>query len=175
MTMLTLFLEYYSNNTMDNIGWLNNMSEVIPELYDRNFGWFVQKFYYKPSFGRKRLDLSSMKFHVINKHSKNSLKVYIAITQLIPHNKDKDFKLDYISDEEIPYVRMVPLINFVKNKETLHSKHNVKEIIERLLLPGKNSSINRWNYSPFIRILEYMEDKDTFYYNPSMEAIMNWM
>ncbi|RIB20213.1 hypothetical protein C2G38_1214004 [Gigaspora rosea] len=90
VTMLTLFLEYYSNNAMYNIGWMNVVSEVIPELYDRNFGWYIQEFYYKPCF---------------------------AITQLIPHNKDKYFRLEYISDEEIPHVRMVPLIDFVKIKK----------------------------------------------------------
>ncbi|KAF0524711.1 myb-like transcription factor [Gigaspora margarita] len=95
-TMLTLFLEYYSNNAMDNIGWLNVVSEVIPELYDRNYWWYVQEFYYKPCFGRKRLDMSSMMFHEIKKHSENSLKVYMPITQLIPHNKDRNFKLEYI-------------------------------------------------------------------------------
>ncbi|CAG8521829.1 26285_t:CDS:10 [Gigaspora margarita] len=141
VTMLTLFLEYYSNNAMDNIGWLNIVSEVIPELYYRNFGWYIQEFYYKPCFGRRRLDLSSMMFHKIEKFSDNSLEVYIAITQLIPHNKDKDFKLEHISDDEIPYIRMVPLINFVKNKESSHPKDKFKEIIEGLFLPGKRSSI----------------------------------
>ncbi|CAG8827939.1 9671_t:CDS:2, partial [Gigaspora margarita] len=175
VTMLTLFLEYYSNNAMDNIGWMKVVSEVIPELYDRNFDWYIQEFYFKPCFGRKRLDLSSMMFHEINKHSENSLKIYIAITQLIPHNKDKDFKLEYISDEEIPYIRMVPLINFVKNKETLHPIDKVKETIESLFLPGKYSSIKKRNYSPFIRILEFMVNEDAFFSNPSMEAIMNWM
>ncbi|CAG8826939.1 27971_t:CDS:2, partial [Gigaspora margarita] len=99
VTMLTLFLEYYSNNAIDNIGWMNAVPEIIPELYDRNFGWYFQEFYYKPCFGRKRLDLSSMMFHEIKKLSDNSLKVYMPIMQLIPHKKDKDFILEPISIE----------------------------------------------------------------------------
>ncbi|CAG8573988.1 18465_t:CDS:2, partial [Dentiscutata erythropus] len=173
VTLLTFFLEYYSNNAMENIGWMNVVSEIISELYDRKFGWYAQEFYYKPCFGRKELDLSSMKFHKIEKHSENSLKVYIPITQLIPHQKE--FELVKISDDEIPYIRMVPMIDFSTNREFLDPKDKVKQTLSRLFLPGKCSSIKKENYSPFIRILHYMEDTDQFYNNPSMEAVMNWM
>ncbi|CAG8799318.1 7012_t:CDS:2, partial [Racocetra persica] len=35
-TMLALFLEYYSNNVLENIGWMNTVVDIIPELYKSN-------------------------------------------------------------------------------------------------------------------------------------------
>ncbi|CAG8543875.1 16512_t:CDS:2, partial [Racocetra persica] len=32
-TMLKLLLEYYSNNAINNIGWMNTVVDIIPELY----------------------------------------------------------------------------------------------------------------------------------------------
>ncbi|CAG8849435.1 18805_t:CDS:2, partial [Gigaspora margarita] len=126
---------------------------------------------------RKRPVLSSMKFYEITRHSTNFLKVYIPIAQLIPHNRNN---LISISDDELPNIRMIPLMAFIMNKETLRPKDNVKgiilklkKIIVRLLLLGKYSSISWKNYSPFIQILKYIDDEDAFYSNPSMEAIMN--
>ncbi|CAG8856502.1 20644_t:CDS:1, partial [Gigaspora margarita] len=85
-------------------------------------------------------------------------------------------------NDELPNIRMISLMAFIMNKETLHPKDKVKriilklkEIIVRLLLLGKYSSISWKNYRPFIQILKYLDDKDTFYSNPSMEAIMNWI
>ncbi|CAG8855015.1 11405_t:CDS:1, partial [Gigaspora margarita] len=85
-------------------------------------------------------------------------------------------------NDELPNIRMISLMAFIMNKETLRPKDKVKriilklkEIIVRLLLPGKYSSILWKNYRPFIQILKYLDDKDAFYSNPSMEAIMNWI
>ncbi|CAG8746467.1 206_t:CDS:2, partial [Cetraspora pellucida] len=154
-TILTFFLEYYSNNAMDNIGWMNAVSEIISLLYEKN------------------LDLSSFKLHEIKKNSKNSLKVYIPITQLIP--RDTKLGLKYISDDEIPYIRMVPFIDFAINKKTLDPMDYFQKAITKFLLPGKYSSFETKNYSPFIRLLINMDVDDTFYDNPSMEAVMNWV
>ncbi|CAG8491569.1 18189_t:CDS:2 [Cetraspora pellucida] len=165
--------EYYSTNAMDNIGWMKVVSEVIPVLYEKELDWYAQEFLYKPCFGNKPLDLSSFKFHEVKKSSENSLKVYIPITQLIP--RDTNLVLKSISDDEIPYIRMVPLINFATNKETQDPMDETKKVIIRLFLPGKYSSIELKDYSPFIRLLMKMDADDAFYDNPSMEAVMNWM
>ncbi|CAG8615498.1 21574_t:CDS:2 [Cetraspora pellucida] len=165
--------QYYSTNAMDNIGWMNVVSEVIPVLYEKELDWYAQEFLYKPCFGNKMLDLSSFKFHKVKKSSENSLKVYIPITQLIP--RDTNLELNHISDDEIPYIRMVPLINFATNKETQDPMDETKMVITRLFLPGKYSSIELKDYSPFIRLLMKMDADDAFYDNPSMEAVMNWM
>ncbi|CAG8663700.1 10082_t:CDS:2, partial [Cetraspora pellucida] len=171
MTMLTCFLEYYLNNAMDNIGWMNVVSEIIPLLYEKNLDWYAQEFLYRPCFGNKMLDLSSFKFHEIKKNSENSLKVYIPITQLIP--RDTDLVLKDISDDEIPYIRMVPFIDFATNKKTLDPMDYVEKAITNLFLPGKYSSFETKNYSPFIRLLIKMDLDNAFYDNPSMEAVMN--
>ncbi|CAG8702522.1 25199_t:CDS:10, partial [Gigaspora margarita] len=152
VTMLILFLEYYSNNAMDNIEWMNMVSEIIPELYERKYGLYTQELFYKPCFGNKRLDLSSFKFYEIKKRSEDTLKVFIPITQLIP--RDNDLNFINISDDEIPLIRM---------------------IITKLFLPGKFSTNKNEDYSPFIRIIKLVKQGDPFYENPSMEAITNMM
>ncbi|CAG8729064.1 6704_t:CDS:2 [Dentiscutata erythropus] len=156
-TMLILFLEYYSNNAMDNIGWMNVVSEIIPELYERKYG----------------LDMSSFKFYEIKKHSEDFLKVFIPITQLIP--RDANLNLINISDNEIPYIRMVPLTDFTTNKENQSTPSNFKKIITKLFLPRKFSSTKNEDYSPFIRIIKLAKKDDPFYENPSMEATTNMM
>ncbi|CAG8673784.1 17157_t:CDS:2, partial [Racocetra persica] len=173
MTILTFFLEYYSNNSMDNIGWMNVVSEIIPLLYEKKLDWYAQEFLYKPCFGNKELDLSSLKFHAVKKSSENSLKVYIPITQLIP--RGESLSLKNISDDEIPYIRMVPLIDFATNKTALDPMDKTRRMIIKLFLPGKYSSIEKEDYSHFIRLLRMMDADDAFYDNPSMEAVMNWM
>lgn len=186
ITMLILFLEYYSNNAMDNIEWMNMVSEIIPELYERKYGLYTQELFYKPCFGNKRLDLSSFKFYEIKKRSEDTLKVFIPITQLIP--RDNDLNFINISDDEIPLIRMVPLTNFTTNKEDqstpskfkekpskLTELSEIKEIITKLFLPGKFSTNKNEDYSPFIRIIKLVKQSDPFYENPSMEAITNMM
>ncbi|CAG8597192.1 3712_t:CDS:2, partial [Scutellospora calospora] len=173
MTMLTYFLEYYSTNAMNNIGWMNIVNEIIPILYEINYGWYVQEFFYNTCFGNKRLDSPTLKFHEIKKRSKNSLKVFIPVTQLIPH--DNNLELKSISDNEIPYIRMVPLINLSTNKDNLSTQSTFKKVLIKLFLPGKYSSIKNEDYSPFIRLLKLIGKDDVFYEIPSMEAIMTWM
>ncbi|CAG8516674.1 33587_t:CDS:2, partial [Racocetra persica] len=168
--MLTLFLEYYSNNAMDNIGWMNVVSEIIPLLYETNLDWYAQEFLYKPCFGNKALDLSSMKFHAVKKSSENSLKVYIPITQLIP--RGESLSLKNISDDEIPYIRMVPLINFATNKKALEPMDKTRRMIIKLFLPGKYSSIEKEEYSHFIRLLRMMNADDAFYDNPQWKPFI---
>ncbi|CAG8573639.1 20001_t:CDS:2 [Cetraspora pellucida] len=119
------------------------------------------------------LDLSSFYFHEVKKSSENSLKVYIPITQLISRDTNLVFK--NISDDEIPYIRMVPLINFATNKKTQYPMDETKRVIARLFLPGKYSSIELKDYSLYIWLLMKMDAADAFYDNPSMEAVMNWM
>ncbi|CAG8593206.1 30218_t:CDS:2 [Racocetra persica] len=173
MTILTFFLEYYSNNSMENIGWMNVVSEIIPLLYEKHLDWYAQEFLYRPCFGNKELDLSSLKFHTIKKSSENSLKVYIPITQLIPRGETLNLK--NISDDEIPYIRMVPLIDFATNKKALVPIDKTRRMIIKLFLPGKYSSLEKEEYSHFIRLLIMMGADNAFYTNPSMEAVMNWM
>ncbi|KAF0550858.1 transient receptor potential cation channel subfamily a member 1-like isoform x1 [Gigaspora margarita] len=174
LTMLTFFLEYYSNNAMDNIGWMNVVSEIIPVLYKRNYGWYIQQLFFKPCFGRKSLDLSGLKFYEIKNHP-NSLKVFIPIAQLVPC--DNDLNLKEFSDFENHYIRMVPLIDFATNNEALNTTKENKfmQTITRLFLPRKYSSVRIEEHSHFVQLLRLIEDGDAFYDNPSMEAIMNWI
>ncbi|CAG8807163.1 7678_t:CDS:2, partial [Racocetra persica] len=147
--MLTYFLEYYSNNAMDNIGWMNVVSEIIPALYERK---------------------------LVKKPSENSLKVFIPITQLVPRDaRFRSYRDQVIFDFESSDIRMVPLIDFVTNRETPDPENKFMNVITRLFLPGRFTSIKIENYSPFIRVLRHIEDEGSFYNNPSMETIMNWM
>ncbi|CAG8591702.1 8021_t:CDS:2, partial [Scutellospora calospora] len=156
------FSEYYSNKAVEEIGWMNTVIDIIPRLYDDDlYKSYVQLLFYKPCFCAKELDASFTEFIEIPPSTKNSLKVFIPITQFIP--QDSKLKLKEINQNIISNIRMVPLIDFTTNKRK-----------RPIVCPGKFIS-QREYYSPFLKLIKKIESNDNFYYNPSMEAIMNLM
>jgi hypothetical protein len=39
--MLAYLLEYYSENSMDHIGWMINVTKILPELSKHDYGIFI--------------------------------------------------------------------------------------------------------------------------------------
>ncbi len=39
--MLAYLLEYYSENSMDHIGWMINVTKILPELSNHDYGIII--------------------------------------------------------------------------------------------------------------------------------------
>ncbi|KAF0473746.1 transient receptor potential channel pyrexia-like [Gigaspora margarita] len=183
--MLALFLEYYSNNAIKNIGWMNTVVDIIPELYKsdekkdetekiKSYAYYAQKLFYNHCFCDKQLDLFSFEFLEISPKSNDLLKVFIPITQLIP--QDSKLKLQEIDYNKIADIRMVPLTDFTTNRISSNIRQKkFTNFLKFLILPSLYlSSKEQENYSPFIKLINKGE-RDILFENPSMGAVMNWM
>ncbi|CAG8575652.1 20236_t:CDS:2 [Dentiscutata erythropus] len=177
-------LEYYSNKAVEDIRWMITVDEILPKLYKKNkngnrngnkneFYKSYQLLFYKRCFCEKELDIPFFDFFAIPPSTDDSLEVFIPITQLIP--QDSVLKVEEISHDKAPDVKMVPLIDFVTNdKKFIGNKfvHYLKSLIlPNKYLPQRECSI------PFISLIDNVayDHNDPFYFNPSIEAIMNFM
>ncbi|KAF0486238.1 transient receptor potential channel pyrexia-like [Gigaspora margarita] len=187
-TILALFLDYYSNNAyaLQNIGWMNTVVDIIPELQSdikekEYYTFYIQKLFYNPCFGSTQLDILHFEFIEISPNSDDLLKVFIPITQLIP--QDSKLKLQEINYDKIADIRTVPFTDFTTNKKILTDIRERKFInfLKSLIFPSQYSSLEAEDHSPFIQLITKIIKKDehnlreVLYENPSMGAIMNWM
>ncbi|RIB26874.1 hypothetical protein C2G38_143873 [Gigaspora rosea] len=179
---LGYLLEYYSNKAIENIGWMITVGEIIPMLYNKNnknygiYKFYIQLLLYKPCFGRKKLDIQFFEFLEIPPTISNCSETFIPITQLIP--QESILKVEEISPDKIPYTQMVPLIDFATNNElSLELRGNkFMNFLKSIFCPGEFVPPDEYHV-PFLSLLYEVENNydDHFYYNPSMEAIMNFM
>ncbi|CAG8583863.1 12749_t:CDS:2 [Cetraspora pellucida] len=196
--MSALFLEYYSNNAINNIGWMDTVVEIIPELYKSeekvvNIGWmnkiveimsnnkkkekdcYAQKLFNHPCFCSKKLDLLSFEFLEISPALDGLLKIFIPITQLIP--QDSELDIQKIDPNKLDDIRMVPLPNFtISYKKRSDIRNKQVSIFQNFLICPILSSrdFDQDSNSPFIKIIKDI-DIDILCENPSMNAIMNWI
>ncbi|RIB29256.1 hypothetical protein C2G38_2057130 [Gigaspora rosea] len=178
---LGYLLEYYSNKAVEDIGWMISVGEILQDLYNEIsvngfFKSYLQILLYKPCFCSKGLDIPYFDFLTIPPSTSNSLEVFIPITQLIP--LDSDLKVEEISKDKIPDVQMVPFIDFATNNKTFLAEKGNKyvNILKSLIFPNKFLSLEKIPI-PILLIIENVESDhdDPFYFNPSTEAIMNFM
>ncbi|RIB26168.1 hypothetical protein C2G38_2164010 [Gigaspora rosea] len=160
------------------------VSEILPDLYNEtkeNYGFYksyAQLLFYKRCFCSKGLDIPFFKFIKIPPcitSNNNSLEVFIPVTQLIP--KDCKLEINEINCDKIPDIQMVPLIDFTTNKKILLEKRGDKYLnnLRPIFCPSKFVSLEECPI-PFRLIDKVVNNrKDSFYYNPSIEAIMNFM
>ncbi|CAG8512193.1 28710_t:CDS:2 [Gigaspora margarita] len=124
-TMLAYLLEYYSNNAIHDIRWMNTVVDIIPELGIKdqgNYKFYAQKLFYSSCFCDKKFDLISFEILEVSPKSNDLLKVYIPITQLTPQNSKLDLQeienlfspRRYLSPKEVDYS---PLIKHIKTGE----------------------------------------------------------
>jgi hypothetical protein len=105
--MLAYLLEYYSENSMDHIGWMINVTKILPKLSKHDYG--IQYIYYiiisiivtfftniiiicvanymglllhKPCFGEMGYNFPNKRFKALSVNQ-DTLEVYIPLTQLI--------------------------------------------------------------------------------------------
>ncbi|RIB29245.1 hypothetical protein C2G38_2057095 [Gigaspora rosea] len=177
---LGYLLEYYSNKTVEDIGWMISVGEILPDLFDKghdpknpNIGFFksfIQLLFYKSCFCEKGLDVP---FFVIPPSISNTLEVFIPIMQLIPLNSK--LNVEEIRKDKIPDVQMVPFIDFATNNKR-KKRYSYMNYLKSVLLP--NRYLSRCDLPiPFLSLIEKVEDNqdDFFNFNPSTEAIINFL
>ncbi|RIA85733.1 hypothetical protein C1645_741357 [Glomus cerebriforme] len=66
-------LDYYSDNAMQNTGWMFTVTQALPHLYDQYLDYYVRELFYKPCFGAKhsRIDQSLISYELRKGQYKN--------------------------------------------------------------------------------------------------------
>ncbi|CAG8521006.1 33193_t:CDS:10 [Gigaspora margarita] len=144
--------KYYSNYAVHNIGWMNTVVDIIPELFKKSYKYYAQKLFYSPCFSDKEFDLFSFDILEVSLKSNDLLKVYIPITQLIPQNSELDLQEIKISD-----IKKEKITNFLEilfspsrylsPEETSEKENPFSNIIDSILAVYDWSSISfdTWN------------------------------
>ncbi|CAG8634316.1 13168_t:CDS:10 [Rhizophagus irregularis] len=149
-------LEYYTNNAVQNIGWLITVSKAIPELY-RHKLLVVKETH-------RRFDLKYLREKYID--------IYTAIYQYIFPNPFRKIP---------PQIRIVPLYEFATSEivegQLEGQKDNPQSSFSKLFylifVPrGYLSQISE-KLSPFVKIIRAEKDNNVFN-NPTMEAAINY-
>ncbi|PKK72221.1 hypothetical protein RhiirC2_777434 [Rhizophagus irregularis] len=166
--MLAYLLEYYSENSMAHIGWMINVTKILPKLSEHGYDNYLNSLYYKPCFGEMKYNFSSNIFQT--SANKDTLKVYVPLTRLIPINSFNIFNYAKISDDILSDIYMVPLPNFTTYDPKIKAKTGIVYFLRKILLPPGYKNLDNNNFSSFLKI---EKKKSTFFNIPAMEAVMN--
>ncbi|CAB4488531.1 unnamed protein product [Rhizophagus irregularis] len=184
--MLAYLLEYYSENSLSHIGWMINVTEILPELSKHKYANYVDLLYYKSCFGEMKYNFPNKRFKTVS-FKQDLLEVYLPLTQLIPTNfvslltysKYRKLRYDMLSD-----ICMVPLPNFTTcpNEETDEEPEETGEFekfwavlkifakfLRKIFIPINPFRQNE-QFSPFLQV---EKNNSPFFYIPAMEAIIN--
>ncbi|PKB99440.1 hypothetical protein RhiirA5_429693 [Rhizophagus irregularis] len=169
--MLAYLLEYYCDNSMTHVGWMINVTKILPELPAN----YVELLYYKPCFGGIKYNFPNKRFKELS-FGENSLnlKVYMPLTQLKTTKSFSFLKYKIIGDEELHNIYMVPLLNFTTHDTKIEEKSRgkVKTILHWLrkaLFPPNYKNLGDNELSPYLRI---KKNKGSFFNVPVMEAVI---
>ncbi|GES88075.1 hypothetical protein GLOIN_2v1881093 [Rhizophagus clarus] len=177
--ILAYLLEYYSENSMTHIGWMINVTKVLPELSLSNHDYYanyMDLLLYKPCFGQMKYNFPIKRFKELSVQQ-DTLKVYMPLTQLI---SPKDiFGYKRIRNNILPDIYMVPLPNFTtynpKTKKN-HKKNLIRKLVtifcflRKAFFPFKYKNLSDKDLSPFLQI---EKNENEFFNIPSMEAVIN--
>ncbi|PKC02720.1 hypothetical protein RhiirA5_424833 [Rhizophagus irregularis] len=146
--ILAYLLEYYTENSMTHIGWMINVTKILPKLLAN----YMELLYYKPCFGGINYKFPNKRFKELSV-SEDNLKVYMPLTQLKTTKSLTFSEYKLIGDEELHNIYMVPLPNFT----TYNTKNYKKNLSDKYL-------------SPFLQINK--KNKGVFFNVPVMEAVI---
>ncbi|CAB4479263.1 unnamed protein product [Rhizophagus irregularis] len=166
--MLAYLLEYYSENSMAHIGWMINVTKILPKLSEHGYDNYLNSLYYKPCFGEMKYNFSSNIFQTLA--NKDTLKVYVPLTRLIPINSFNIFNYATISDDILSDIYMVPLPNFTTYDPKIKAKTGIVYFLRKILFPPGYKNLDNNKFSSFLKI---EKKKGTFFNIPAMEAVMN--
>ncbi|CAG8718670.1 7539_t:CDS:10 [Rhizophagus irregularis] len=182
--MLAYLLEYYAEHSMGHIGWMINVTKILPELSKHDYANYVESLYYKPCFGKMKYNLPIKTFDTLSV-SQDTLEVYIPLTQLISTDYStilKYMKYKKIRDDLLPDICMVPLPNFTNYYSKIKGEIVKEEIFRKLirklttsfwwikvLIPPSYKDLNNKDFSPFLQI---KKNKSAFFNIPSMESVI---
>ncbi|GET04146.1 hypothetical protein GLOIN_2v1483623 [Rhizophagus clarus] len=92
--ILAYLLEYYSENSMTHIGWMVNVTKVLPELSLSNHEYYanyMDLLLYKPCFGEMKYNFPIKRFRELSVRY-DTLKVYMPLTKLISPKEIFEYK-----------------------------------------------------------------------------------
>ncbi|PKY58024.1 hypothetical protein RhiirA4_479564 [Rhizophagus irregularis] len=170
--MLAYLLEYYSENSMAHIGWMINVTKILPELPAN----YAELLYYKPCFGGIKYNFPNRRFKELPVSDDTlDLKVSLPLTRLKATKSLSFLKYKIIGDEELHNIYMVPLPNFVTHGTEIKEKSRVKfgtiyYWLRKILLPPGYKDLNDKDFSPFLRINK--KNKSAFFNVPVVEAVI---
>ncbi|PKB99373.1 hypothetical protein RhiirA5_429817 [Rhizophagus irregularis] len=154
--MLAYLLEYYSENSMSHIGWMINVTKILPDLSKLSnhdyYGNFMDSLLFKPCFGEMKYNFPIKRFQELSV-CQNTLKVYVPVTALMSTNRSNILRYKKVRHEELHNFYMVPIPYF--------TTHNSK--VEKV------ESSKKTYFSPFLQI----KKNETFFNIPAMEAAIN--
>ncbi|GBC06565.1 hypothetical protein RclHR1_06920004 [Rhizophagus clarus] len=174
--MLGYLLEYYSENSMTHIGWMINVTKILPYLSGISdhdyYGNYMDLLLYKPCFGEMKYNFPIKRFKMVSA-SQNTLKVYVPLTNLLSANSSPSLYKKIRKDME-PDVCMVPLINFT-TYNNLKTKNKSKKIYTYflyfwgLLLPPFYKELKDKKFDLFLQF----KKNETIFLIPAIEAAIN--
>ncbi|PKY21851.1 hypothetical protein RhiirB3_435577 [Rhizophagus irregularis] len=177
--MLAYLLEYYSENSMDHIGWMINVTKILPELSKHDYANYMDLLLYKPCFGEMKFNFPNKTFNSLSV-SQDTLKVYIPLTQLISTDHLtilKCMKYKKIRYDKLPDICMVPLPNFTTYDTKIKDETvqvGVLRTLTGILLGLRNIIFPHFyknkDFSPYLQVEKNI---DTFFSIPAMEAVIN--
>ncbi|GBC02299.1 hypothetical protein RclHR1_04550006 [Rhizophagus clarus] len=164
--MLGYLLEYYSENSMNHIGWMINVTKILPELSElSNYGYYV----HKPCFGGMKYNFPIKRFRALSV-CEDTLKVYMPLTKLLSINSSDFFLYNKIREDISSDTYMVPLPNFTTHDEKIEIKKGIIYFLRKTLFPPSYKNLEDENFSPFLQI---KKNGKTFFSIPAIEATIN--
>ncbi|CAG8599970.1 4056_t:CDS:10 [Rhizophagus irregularis] len=202
--IVAYFLEYYSRNPTNCVGWLCTVSKAIPLLFKYNYDDFARKLFIRCFADQGHLlgqdpDEIIPKEYLERYNNDTKFRALIPMVKLksdecvklkwYDHNwiwdKFKNLKnkfKEYRNFEKSPLaLRVVPFPGFtINNIKRGKKNYNLFEtILNRLtsiLIPRRNQI--KWNetnkLSPFSRMV-LCENNDDIYDNPAIEAVIDFL
>ncbi|GBB98992.1 hypothetical protein RclHR1_03390008 [Rhizophagus clarus] len=179
--MLAYLLEYYSENSMTHIGWMINVTKILPRLselsnHDYYYGNYMDLLLYKPCFGKMKYNFPIKRFRELSVYEE-TVKVYVPLTKLRSKNSKDVFIYNKISEDISPDFYMVPLRDFTTHDITHddakieeNPKKGILHLLRKTLFPPGYKNLKDEKLSPFLQI---KKNEKTFFSIPAIEATIN--
>ncbi|CAB4379438.1 unnamed protein product [Rhizophagus irregularis] len=191
--IVAMLLEYYSNNAMQNTGWMFTVSKVIPLLMERNLDIYIKEMFYKPCFGAKEeyLDPIFINQKELKRGYNRSVYALNVKPGLIQKQEQKSWwkKVKSVrpsfkrnkegKPEELPVtnLRVVPLPDFTVYPEGIDKKApkwKIPFLLTKILLKPRGYTLQEDHQrSSFLRFIR-QDENEVLYDNPAMEACINF-
>ncbi|CAB4410016.1 unnamed protein product [Rhizophagus irregularis] len=127
--MLAYLLEYYSENSIANIGWMINVTKILSELPAN----YVELLYYKPCFGGIKYNFPNKRFKELSVSEETlNLKVYVLLTQLRSSKSFEFFK--------------------IQTNKSRGKFGKILHWLRKALIPPGYKNLSDNEFSPFLRI-----------------------
>ncbi|PKY26856.1 hypothetical protein RhiirB3_477078 [Rhizophagus irregularis] len=173
--MLAYLLEYYSENSMTHIGWMINVTKILPELSELSnhdyYGNYMDLILYKPCFGEMKYNFPIKKFRALSV-CQDTLEVYVPLTTLLSTNSSDLFLYNKMREDILPNTYMVPLPNFTTHDAKIEGKSKKGFILflRKTFFPPCYKNYGDENFSPFLQI---KKNEEVFFSIPAIEAAIN--